>query len=227
MFQALRSKIVLSLTLFTLVFATTFVIVYAYFQIQEQRGIMIETGDFQVEMLAYFNTTLVDVNSPYYDAQTGTLIVNADDPLSMNYVGNLSVSFNVTSIVASRMRIKLQEEWTLTRHYLDQNPLYPIPDVVESVYSSNHGALYYPFSLLKVTQSYVPIYTIDGYAYYPDVIPKGSANLISFIIGGDPYPVRNNEVFVETCALHLNVLVDIVQANRFSEVWNIDPTFFN
>ncbi|GEM_PF-550344 len=227
MFNALKSRMYLSLVIFVLVFATTFVIVYAYFQVQEQRGIVIETGDFEVEMFISFGSTAITINSPYYDRETGNVLINASDPLSDNYVGNLNISFLVESIVASRFRIKLQEEWTLTRHYLDQNPLYPIPDVVEVVYHSNQGSGYYPFSLLKLAPSYAALYDLQGYAYSPTIIPKGNPTIIYFIQGGDPHPVRVNEVFVETCSLHLDLIVDVVQANRFAEVWQIDPNFFS
>ncbi len=227
MLKTLKSKMYVSLFIFVLVFATSFVIVYAYFQVQEQKGIMIQTGDFEVEMLISFDSTIIDINSPYYDRDTGSVIVNAYDPLSPNYVGNLKISFIVTSIVASRFRIKLQDEWTLTRHYLDQNPLYPIPDVVEAVYHSNHGLAYYPFSLLKLGSGFAPLYDLQGYAYAPQIIPKGQPTTINFIQSGDPYAVRINEVFTETCYIHLDLIVDVVQANRFSEVWNIDPNFFN
>lgn len=227
MLKTLKSRMYVSLFIFVLVFATSFVIVYAYFQVQEQKGIMIQTGDFEVEMLISFDSTVIDINSPYYDRDTGSVLVNAYDPASPNYVGDLKISFIVTSIVASRFRIKLQDEWTLTRHYLDQNPLYPIPDVVEAVYHSNHGLAYYPFSLLKLGSGFAPLYDLQGYAYAPQIIPKGQPTTINFIQSGDPYAVRINEVFTETCYIHLDLMVDVVQANRFSEVWNIDPNFFN
>ncbi|MBN2300660.1 MAG: hypothetical protein JXC31_05685 [Acholeplasmataceae bacterium] len=227
MLNTLKSRMYISLLIFILVFATSFVMVYAYFQVQEQKGIMIQTGDFEVEMLISFNSTVIDINSPYYDQETGSVIINAYDSESENYVGNLNISFVVTSIVASRFRIKLQEEWTLTRHYLDQNPLYPIPDTVEVVYHTNHGSAYYPFSLLKLAPTFSPIYDLQGYAYLTEIIPKGDSTVIDFIQSGDGYNVRINEVFTETCYLHLDLMIDVVQANRFSEVWNIDPNFFN
>ncbi|MCF7930289.1 MAG: hypothetical protein K9L02_02140 [Acholeplasmataceae bacterium] len=227
MFSALKRRIYLSLTLVVLLFGVSLVAVFAYFQTQEQRGIIIQTGDFEVEVFASFSGVVVDYNSPYYNRETGTLIVNAYDSLSSNYVGNLEISVEITAVVPARMRMKLQEQWTLTRTYLDQDPLYPIADVIEVVYNSNHGAGYYPFSLLKIPPTFTPIYDVDGYAYMSSIIPKGVTTTFDFIQSGDPYIVKNNEVFTETCFLYIDLMIDVVQANRFSEIWGIDPNFYN
>ncbi|MFH0766589.1 MAG: hypothetical protein V1920_00670 [Bacillota bacterium] len=227
MLSALKSRIYISLIIFVLVFGITLIAVYAYFQAQEQRGIIIQTGDFEVEMFVSFNSVVVNINSPYYDRDLGTIIVNAYDETSDNYVGNLEISVAVTAIVPARVRFKLQEQWTLTRTYLDQNPLYPIADVIEVVYHSNYGAEYYPFSLLKLAPSFAPIYDLQGYAYISEVVPKEVTTMIDFIQSGDAYFVRDNEIFYEVCYLHIDLMIDVVQANRFAELWNIDPSFYN
>lgn len=227
MLSALKSRIYISLVIFVLIFTVTLITVYAYFQAQEQRGIIIQTGDFEVEMIVSFNSVIVTANSPYYDRELGTIIVNVFDDTSDNYVGDLEISIAVTAVVPARVRFKLQEEWTRTRTYLDQNPEYPIADVVEVVYHTNHGSTYYPFSLLKLHPLFSPIYDLHGYTYITDVVPKEATTIIPFIQSGDEYVVKNNEVFYEVCYLHINLIVDVVQANRFVELWGIDQDFFN
>lgn len=227
MFTTLKRRLYLSLTLVVLLFGVSLVAVFAYFQAQEQRGIIIQTGDFEVEVFASFSGVVVEYNSPYYDRENETLIVNAYDPSSVNYVGHLKISVAITAVVPARMRLKLQEQWTLTRIYLDQDPLYPIADVVEVVYNSNHGSGYYPFSLLKIPSSFAPIYDVNGYAYMTGIIPKGQTTTFDFIQYGDAYLVKNNEVFTEVCYLYIDLMIDVVQANRFSEIWGIDPNFYS
>ena len=68
---------------------------------------------------------------------------------------------------------------------------------------------------------------MEGYTYVNHIIPKNETTIINFIDGGDAYPVKNNEVFYEMVYVHVDLIVDIVQANRFVERWGIDPAFFS
>ena len=227
MVAPLKMRLYLIIGLIVMVLGASIPTILAYFQAQEIRGIIVQTGDYEVEVFASFNGVVVDYNSPYYDRENGSLIVNAYDETSDNYVGDLKISVAVTSVVPSRMRIKLQEQWTLTRTYLDQDPLYPIPDVVEVLYHNNHGAGYYPFSLLKVPGTFTPIYDVNGYAYMTNIITSGETTSFDIIQSGDKYLVKNNEVYSEVCYLYIDLMIDVVQANRFSEIWGIDPNFYN
>ena len=227
MFTTLKIRLYILIGLIIMVLGVSIPTILAYFQTQELRGIIVQTGDFEVEVFASFSGVVVDYNSPYYDRDNGSLIVNAYDELSDNYIGDLEISVAVTSIVPSRMRIKLQEQWTLTRTYLDQDPLYPIADIVEVLYHNNRGTGYYPFSLLKVPTSFTPIYDVNGYAYMTDIVPSGETTTFDIIQSGDKYLVKNNEVFSEVCYLYIDLTIDVVQANRFSEIWGIDPNFYS
>ena len=129
-----RYKVIYALVTYVLIFMISIVTLFAYFQIQEEHGITITSGEFDIELYASFNDEVIDINSPYYDSDKGIIIVNAFDPLSENYIGHLKVDIVITSKIAARARIKLNDEWELTREYLDQNPEYPIDPVVENVY---------------------------------------------------------------------------------------------
>lgn len=227
MFTTLKIRVYILIGLIVLVLGVSIPTILAYFETQELRGIIVQTGDFEVEVFASFSGVMVDYNSPYYDRENGSLIVNAYDELSDNYIGDLKISVSVNSVVPSRMRIKLQEQWTLTRTYLDQDPLYPIADVVEVLYHNNYGTGYYPFSLLKVPGTFAPIYDVNGYAYMPNIIPSDETTTFDIIQSGDKYIVKNNEVFTEVCYLYIDLMIDVVQANRFSEIWGIDPNFYS
>lgn len=222
-----RYRIISSLITFTLVLLMSIITLFAYFEYQSQHGIIISSGEYDIELLVSFNDVVIDIDSPYYDLEKNIIIVNAYDELSENYIENLKIDISITSEVAARVRIKLKDEWELTRVYLDQNPEYPIDPVIENIYHTVKNSTYYPFSLFKVNPTFNAIYDLEGYTYINQIIPKNQTTLINFIDGGDGYPTRSNEVFDETCYVHVDMIVDIVQANRFVEKWGIDPEFFS
>jgi len=201
---------------------------YAYFQADEEHGIIITTDEYQVEMFVYFGENLVSINSPYYNRDTGIVTVNADDETSENYVGDLNIYISVLPIVASRFRFEIEQEWVLRREYLNQGEEITIPPVYESLSFQKKSESYYPFSNLKLNTSMTYLYDTDGYVYYDGIVAKSeNVQLYHIISGGDAYPVRSNSAIDETCNLYFDFNFEIVQANRFSEVWGIDSNFFN
>ncbi|MGE4321081.1 MAG: hypothetical protein AB7E61_06515, partial [Acholeplasmataceae bacterium] len=101
-----KSLLIKSIIIFISMFVVLMVTTYAYFQVAEDHGIIISTGDFEVEMLVYFNGQIVTYNSPYYDQDKGVVIVNAYDDQATNYIENLDIYFKIKPIVASRFRFK-------------------------------------------------------------------------------------------------------------------------
>lgn len=227
MIKIRQYRMIASLITYVLILAITIVSLYAYFVIEEEHGITITTGEYGIEVMISFNDVIIDGTSPYYDQTKDIIIINAFDDTAENYIGNFKIDIAITSKVASRVRLKLQDEWELTRIYLDQDPNYPIDPVVLNVYHEVKDSTYYPFSLFKVDPTFNALYDLEGYTYINQIIPKNETTIINFINGGDAYPVKNNEVFYEMVYVHVDLIVDIVQANRFVEKWGIDPTFFN
>jgi len=102
----------------------------------------------------------------------------------------------------------------------------PTVPVRESVYHTEKNAGYYPFSLLKTSSSFQPIYRFDGYAYMNEVLNKNTLYHYEVIIGGDPYPVRSNDLYIETCTVRLGLIIDVIQANRYVELWGLEEIFY-
>ena len=63
--------------------------------------------------------------------------------------------------------------------------------------------------------------TYSGYIYYIYPISKGTSN-ITLIDGGTLYGVKNNNTYSETCRVNFNVSVELIQINRYKEVWGIE-----
>lgn len=202
------------------------IVVYAWFFKQEEKGIVISTGDFVVEMFVSFDGEIVSLGSDFYDSEMGVVVINAFDEESDNYIGDLEVYLNVTPAIPARIRVKVQDEWQVSRYYSDPN----ITDVfTETIYYEPNGPDtdgYLPFSALEYDDSFNGFSDLDGYLYYDDILPKDTETTIQLVDGGLRYPVRSNPVFYEEAFVYLDLFADIVQANRFPELWEVNPDFF-
>ncbi len=222
-----NSYLLISFVLMILAVLSSVLIAYAYYEDIDNFAFVLENGEFEVKAYISFSETPVDLNSEYYDVENNILLINAYDETSENYIGNLKVDIEITANVAARVRIKLLDEWELTRIYTEQTLEDPIDPIVQTIYHTKMVSGYHPFSLLKVGEDYDPIYDVTGYAYLPQILGSGSTTLIHFIDSGDPYLTRETEIYYETCFVSLRFLVEVVQANRFSEIWEMNPNFFD
>lgn len=221
-----KVRMISSIFMFVFIFVLTMITLYAYFQIQEDHGIIITSGQFEAELLVSFNDEIVNLESSYYNHDKQKIVVNMYDQNAENYVGNLKIDLKVKPVVAARIRLKVKQETELIRYYIDQNPENPIEPLREAVYHPDKDFPYYPFSLLKFDPSFTIKQNDDGFMYYDQIVGKQSETIIPLIESGDPYTVRSNSVLYEECYLYIDIELDIVQANRFSEVWSISETFF-
>ena len=224
--ELIKKRLLFSLVTFILVFGSTALITFAWFRQQEEQGIIISTGDFLVELNVFFGVTKVGPLSPYYDEDKKAVIVNAYDPNSPNYVGHMSVNITVRPIIAARVRMKVLDEWELTRYYIDETGINPIPPIKETVVHDPLGYPYLPYSILSFDNRFMGLTTDDGFIYIEDVMPSGVTTTIYLINGGLNFPVRNNPVFYEECFIYFDIYLDIVQANRAFEIWGIEPNLF-
>ena len=220
------SKRILILLIMVLGIISTSLYAYAYFENKKEFGFTIQTGDFEVVAYVSFDSVPVDLNSPYMDLDTKTILVNAFDTESENYIGKLKVDIEITPNINARARIKIFDEWELTRTYSEQSGA-SIEPIIQTIYHTSKSNIYHPFSLLKVGESYNVVYDENGYAYLPDQLMKKEVTSIHLIDGGDSYPVRENEIYMETCYVNLRFVVEVVQANRFAEIWELDTHFFD
>ena len=211
--------------LMLIIMVSTTILTYAYYTNQQTKGILLYSGSFEIQVLASFDGVEITSSSPYYDSLNQVILINADDPTSINYIGKLNISIEIIPEIAARMRIQVQDEWELTRTVLDEEGMPTVP-VSEAVYHTQKSAGYYPFSLLKTSSTFLPIFSSDGYAYFNEVMKKNTLYHYDVIIGGDSYPVRTNDLYVETCKVRLGLIVDVIQANRYVELWGLEETFY-
>lgn len=220
--KSFRKLFIALFTILTVIFIS-FSLTYSWFIKTNESTFIIDTGEFSSSLAVAFNGSIISSGSPYYDTQKKVVIVDAGNSLSTNHIGKLTVSLTITPEVTARFRIKIQDEWRLKRTYI------ALGTTIEEAMSHEKGELIpgnalYPFTIANIAN-----YTYDsesGYLYYNLLLEKGQIYNISFITTGLTHPVVSNSVFNEECIVYLDFIVDIVQANRFSEVWGISPDYF-
>jgi hypothetical protein len=197
---------------------------YAYFTQTQVKTIILEKGTFDILLQVSFDDLYIDSQSIYYDHENQTIIVNAHDPNSPNFIGKLNFIILIETKILAYARIELKDEWELKRTF-NPDGLYPMDPVYESIYIGQKSSLYYPYTLLKLAQHYQPKFGLDRYSYHPVVLEPGLTQ-IHLISGGDAYPVRENDIYEETCTLKLGIKVEVIQANRLYALWGLNTNYF-
>lgn len=207
----------------------------------------ITIGGIEVEIKSYFEyldetETLVTKNAfdplaapNCYDSEKGLLSINGslksavleqhenDTNYVPHFLDDFKVAIELTPDITSYLRIRVFDEWTITRFYYSFN--------AEQIYSIYHeGINIFPFDLadnswrVKGDVGYSSLWYYDAdtqYVYYRDPLPKGVTVTIPFVFGGDAYLPKISRTYIDTCDLILNIRVEVVQANRFSQIWGI------
>lgn len=221
-----KHKAKLTVLMFNMVFLliASIVSIYAWFELRNAYQTRIETGKMDAEVIVMFD----QINGiQFYDQNKNAFLVNAFDQNADNYIGKIKVMVNITSNTPARVRIKFQDEWQIVRTLNDET----IEDRVTTriMYHEEMGPAYLPFSPFKWGSSFNPLFDNQGYIYYPGIVKNNQTTplVINLVNGGDPYPKRVTQVFTEECYVYVNVRVEIVQANRVEQIWNISPSFFD
>lgn len=220
--KLIKNRYVVIGLLYVLLLLLSVVLTFAYYVTEKEYGITLSTGDIEITAYIKFDDLAIDEQSIYYDSLKDVLIVNTYDLDSLNYIGKLDVRITVRASLASRLRVKLMDEWELTRTYKEDNR-----ETVETIYHTNKESSYYPFSLLKLGADFTPVFESDGYAYEQSILAQGEEKEIHLVDGGDHYSVRNNVFFEESCILKLSFVIDVIQANRYVELWGLSRDFYN
>lgn len=193
---------------------------FAWYRSQRVLPIVLENGEFDVTLKVDFDGLEVGLNSPYYDQEKRIIIIDGGDSSAPNYIGKLNISVEVKSSIASRFRLRLQDEWQLYRYY------YQSDTVVSSVIyheRTPEGPIDNPFI---VDNSFNYKSDNNGFIYYDGILMPNVSYEFNIIDRGTRYNVRMTDNYYEECVVHLDFYFDIVQANRFSERWNISEDFF-
>lgn len=216
-FNVLLSMFILVLVVFTI--TQTF----AWVSLTNSKEGVLNFGDFKVIVSAQDKDTPLVMNQGVfklnglsqenYELAVPDIQSNYPDyiPSTDTYSADFNMNITITADIAGYMRIKLLDEWVVTRRYLNFNRV-----KVEAVFRS--GEALFPFELADgwVYDSQ------SNYCYYTKKIDKGTKKLnIPFIISGIPYEPKKSSAYAETCEVVFGTSIQVVQANRFQEIWGI------
>lgn len=183
----------------------------------------LETQEFNLVIDIKLGSVDLDPLSIYYLEDKEVYAINLYDISETNYIDNLYISINVDVSIASRLRFKLYESYELTRYYHNQEETV----LKEIIYIDQQDEFSYPFSLMKKGMFTNYFKDEQDYMYIDQIITPEQTFVFNIIDGGFAYPIRENSLFHETCYLYLAFEFEVVQANRYQEIWNLETDPFN
>ena len=116
--------------------------------------------------------------------------------------------------IISTYRLLIKDEWILTRTYKSSGV------ILEQAIMHDKTNSYTAFSIVNPENYLVDPSSEMIYSTIQAPISEESYE-IEFINGGTDYGVRDNDIYSEVCLVYLDIKLDIVQANRYKEVWKI------
>ncbi len=194
---------------------------FAYYQQEQSSVIELSTGDVDISWVVSFDGVAIDETSPYYDREHQELMIEASDSSANNALSKLKLSVVVKSEYAVRVRVKLMESYIRLRTY--QGTDVTLEEVL-AIKESYDG--YHLFSQLKKGNLEDVVEREDGYQYYQFILAAHEELSLDLIDGGSMLYARVNSQFSEQITLRLSVVVDVVQANRYQEIWQVDEGVF-
>ncbi len=196
---------------------------YAFYLKENNYIVSLDRNDYLVDIKFTFNGIEADTLSPYYDLDKKAFKIDLFDIQAINYIENVGLSVDVNVPIASRMRFRINESYVLTRYYnnVDQTVL------EEVIYMTEKDETQHSFSLLKKGTFTNYILHTDRYYYVNDILQTNQTHVFDLINSGISYPVRDNILYYETCYLYVSFDIELIQVNRFSQVWGVDPIIFN
>jgi hypothetical protein len=192
--------------------------VYAWFSLMNVYPVQIDAGNFDVEIDIYIDDVLVDAQHPYFDQNKNALLLEGDNTSNAQSIANLKVVLRIFAHNAARFRVRIQDEWLLTRTFINEQVIsFVIPSMP---YVEGEYAPYYLF--------HPDFFFVDNdiHLYYDGIILQGETLEITLIDGANVYTPRVTANFFEEVMVYFSLNVDVVQANRFAEVWLVDDDLF-
>jgi hypothetical protein len=208
--------------IYLLLLVSTFYVTYAYYRKEITSNIQLSTGDVGITMVMSFDEITVDFLSPYYDHERHVLLVNVSDPDAVNALSKLNIDVSITPTYASRIRIKWMESYIKERYYIDK-----AETLREAMAITVSRPGFHPFSNVMFGEGYQVIHHEDGYQYIDQIVSERESIQLKLADGGLMMYARSNDQFVETIYLEISLSIEVVQANRYQEVWKIDYNPFS
>ena len=135
------------------------------------------------------------------------------------HISNLSININVKANIAGYLRVKVMDEWIVTKTYPQlQNKKVKEVIFIEHEYEQNGKEVFFPFVLAEGW-----VYDeASEYCYYEHIIDRNDSEVvIPFVTSGYNYKPKDSASFYEICTVNVSTIAEMVQANRFEALWGI------
>ena len=137
--------------------------------------------------------------------------------LPVHHLENIKIDLKVNAKIAGYLRVKVLDEWVVTRDYFNFDRI--TTEVVFKEYDEDeNGNIVLHFD---VAEGWV-YDEKTKYYYYSELIEGGTTNLsIPFITGGISYSPKTSTTYYEVCVASVSSIAEMVQANRYEAIWGI------
>lgn len=214
----IRRIMILSLSLFLFI-SSLLTITFAFFVREKTVEMDIKPGMLTPKIYLYLEGVLIDESSIFYDQDYQSFVFELTDSHAVNHLSKLDVWIQIEAEIAFKLRVKLLESYVITRIYEneDQNPT-----IFKRIITIERpGERFYEHSLLRKGHDDSYVYGHDYAMYFEKTWLKGTHN-IHLIDGGLSYLGHQHSTFTEQGLLRFNLMVEVVQSNRYQEVWGIN-----
>lgn len=182
-----------------------------------------------VSIDSYFSVNSNKVDAKNY-ISNGLLVCNGSDYIKNsvddtsyiknnkeNNISNLMIDINYNAPIAICLRVKLKSNIVLSKYYYNSKT-YRNSSIKEEISNNN-------FTIDSKTWYFD---SQTRYYYYKKNINKNEKNTINFITGGKTFNVNTKSVsYYENYIYNIGISLEVVQANRYQSVWNVNGDFLN
>ena len=197
---------------------------FAWLSVEGSKDVILIPGSFKIQTIVNEKEgNSVEGLTPVEGVYEINGLTNEENERAKNILGdahvlyssplieNMSVNINLTAKIPGYMRVKLQDEWIVTRKYINFDRT-----STEVIFKDQSTHILYTLADGWLYDNET------GYFYYYKMIEEGTDEVIPFIISGESYISKTSSHYIETCEVNISISVQVVQANRYEALWGIE-----
>ena len=175
-----------------------------------------------------YTGTLIDITKDDvmyggYNPATGLYSLDAGNMANQAFIGHIVVKVNLTKIgLMGRLRFLIMDEWLYIRTHIDGT--IELPTVIPNEYIEGVGLT---DRMHIVNQGNYRKPFPGKIYYYRSLLVEGETLDIEIINGADHYQLPVSDFYTDEAWVEFKLQIEVVQSNRFSEIWGLPANFFD
>ena len=170
----------------------------------------------KVDASSYKNNNLLVCNGSDYiknDISDSNYILNNKE----NNIKNLVIDLELKPQISMCVRVKILSNVVLQKYYYNTKT-YRNTSLKEDINNT----------LFTISDDNWYFDSETRFYYYRSIIKKNDNQTINFVSGGKQFEVNTKSIsYYENYIYNIGIEAEVVQANRYQEVWNITDDFLN